>query len=608
MSGNVEAEPMECKSPSSATEELETLKEIVENLAPEEITEALSKKDLTETNKPLEDEFAYINQGFTSEIFKIEIKNLPKHYGATNLKNLLSQKLNLSASKIKFIKPGCRFAFACFRSEEDRENAIQKINDYYWKGKKLEAIKSKPSPDPLVRKRNREQQGGNPKKQKTLEESTTPLAYLSYEEQLARKHSETEILLKDFGKQYWNHASGKKKSWIEEQRKKFNGLPCELLPIKASPVVEGYRNKCEFSIGKNSQGEVVVGFRLGCYSDGFIEVGPVENLKHISPKMKRIAKLFEDYVKSSKLQVYNNETHEGHLRSLLVRESASTGELMLGISMNPQSMTEEELKTSLNDIIEYFSKGLGKQAEVTSLYFQKLKKRAPGEMFLPFEHIWGTTHIEDELLGLKFRISSVSFFQVNSKAAEVLYSTIADLGELCENTVALDICCGIGTIGLCLAKKCKKVLGVEIIKEAIEDAQFNAESNGIENCTFTCANSDDWIRSIMKSGTIQDGERVVAIVDPPRAGLHDRSIAQIRNSEGIQRLVYVSCSPKSVFKNFLDLCRPCTRTLNGNPFTPKQAIAVDLFPHTPHMELVVLFERDKDVECTATNPKNVDKN
>lgn len=592
-------------SATTETQDL-VLEEIKENTLQEVVDESLktitavtksgtTPVEINKTNEK-EDEFGYINQGFTSEIFKVEIKNLPKHYSATNLKKLLNEDLQLKPSKIKLVKPGCRYAFVCFRNEEDRVAALEKINGYEWKGKKLQAILSKATPDPLIRKRNQETQGGgDPKKQKTLEESTTPLAYLSYDEQLKLKQSEVENLLKQFGSQYWQACGIKKRQYIEEQRKLNDGLPCKLQTIKASPQLDGYRNKCEFSIGKNRDGEITIGFRLGSYADGTVEVGALDNLKHVSERMKKVVKLFENFVKESQtLQIFDNITHEGHLRTLLVRESSTTQELMLAVGMNPQTFTETELKEEIQKIKSYFFEGLGKEGNVTSLYLQRLKKRAPGELFLQFEHIAGTTHIHDEILGLKFRISPQSFFQVNTKAAEVLYETITDLGELNQETVALDICCGIGTIGLCVSKHCKQVYGVELIEEAINDAKVNAEANGVQNCEFTCANSNDWIRSVMKSGKIADNDRVVAVVDPPRAGLHDRSIAQLRNAEEIQTLVYVSCSPKSVFKNFLDLCRPCSRTLNGNPFTPIIATAVDLFPHTPHMELVVLFKRDKD--------------
>lgn len=231
-------------SPSEIISVAEVLKEIKTELLKDEVTATPTNASSIQPNEKPADEYGYINQGFTSEIFKIEIKNLPKHYGASNLKKILNDVLKLKPSKIKIVKPGCHYAFACFRNEEDRQEAITKINGHEWKGKKLQAIVSKPSPDPLVKKRNQEKQGGfEPKKQKTLEESTTPLAYLSYEEQLKRKQSEMENLLKGFGNKYWLACGPSKRQFIEEQRKLHDGLPCQVLPIKSSPQIDGYRNK-----------------------------------------------------------------------------------------------------------------------------------------------------------------------------------------------------------------------------------------------------------------------------------------------------------------------------------------------------------------------------
>lgn len=469
-----------------------------------------------------EDEFAYLKHGFTQEQFKIELKNLPRHYGAQALKKLLSDKIKCNPGKVKMIRPGHHFAFVCFRNEEDREKAIKKITGFQWKGRALLAIKSAPVPDPLVRKRNQEsQQGGNaPKKQKTLVESTTPLAHLSYEEQLKQKHDEVKKLLHDFSNQYWK-ANPAKRKFIEEQRKLNDGVMFELQQIKASPVTDGYRNKCEFSIGKDSTGKVTIGQRFGSYFDGTVEVGPLDELKHISKEMKNVAKLFETFIEHSHLAIFNQETHEGHWKLLMVRQSFTTGEIMLSIGLEMQEMSTEDFDKTKQKIIDFFATGEGKPAGVTSIYYQILKKRAPGEMYLPFTHLWGSTHITDEILGLKFRISPESFFQTNTAAAEILYQTLIDLGKLDkEKTTLLDVCCGIGTIGLCLSKHCKRVLGVEIIEEAINDAKFNADTNNVENCAFTCANSDDWIRNIVKT-ECQNEDDVVAIVDPPRAGLRE---------------------------------------------------------------------------------------
>ena len=137
---------------------------------------------------------------------------------------------------------------------------------------------------------------------------------------------------------------------------------------------------------------------------------------------------------------------------------------------------------------------------------------------------------------------------------------------------------------------------MEIIPQAIEDAQHNAEINGIKNSQFSVGNTDDLIMSMVKQANVNDDENIVAIVDPSRAGLNTKSIQQLRNSKKINRIVYVSCSPKQVIKNFVDLCKNSTKSMKGISFEPKIVRAVDMFPNTDHCELIVLFERKKITE------------
>lgn len=134
-------------------------------------------------------------------------------------------------------------------------------------------------------------------------------------------------------------------------------------------------------------------------------------------------------------------------------------------------------------------------------------------------HLSGTTHITDSIQGLNFRISPAAFFQINTPCAETLYQCAIDFGAPTDKTTVLDICCGTGTIGLCFAKHSKQILGVEIIPEAIADAEFNAKENNIENCKFYAGSAEDLISSLMRQANVMDGEEVLAIVDPPRAGL-----------------------------------------------------------------------------------------
>lgn len=142
-----------------------------------------------------------------------------------------------------------------------------------------------------------------------------------------------------------------------------------------------------------------------------------------------------------------------------------------------------------------------------------------------------------------------------------------------------------------MAKHCKQVFGMEIIPEAIEDANINAKENGIENAKFTVGSAEDHIYPLVKDANLLGDEGVIAILDPPRNGLQMKGIMQLRNTLKIKKIVYVSCSPKQALRNFVDLAKKSSKLLKGPPFIPKVAVSVDLFPNTSHYELVIVFER-----------------
>lgn len=477
------------------------------------------------------------------------------------------------------------------------------MDGYKWKGNFLKAFYANPAHDPLVKKRKQEfESGSEHKKPKTVAES---LGHLSYEEQLETKQKKIEEILHKF------KTDLRKANNIQrKQPEQSDDLICELRPILASPKLEGYRNKCEYTIGRTAEGDVMVGNRLSSYASGCLTVGSIEELKMPTDKMKTATKLLREFIIKSGYEPYDPETYQGIFRNLTIRQTRLNNGFMMIIGIHPQELTKEEKEKLQTDFVEYFTEGEGKVLNVTSIYYEEIQKRVTGQFGNPMKHIYGSTHINESLLGLNFRISANSFFQANSYAAEILYKVAIELAQVEKSTTVLDICCGTGTIGLCFAKYCKQVYGVEIIPEAIADAIVNAKTNGITNAQFTAGNADDLIFSCVKQANIEDGENVVAIVDPPRAGLQTKAIIQLRNSQKIKRLIYISCSPEQVLKvsfrrflsilfsltffdsqNLVDLSKNCSKTMKGEPFVPKIAQAVDLFPHTPHCELVVLFER-----------------
>ncbi|XP_050294370.1 tRNA (uracil-5-)-methyltransferase homolog A [Anthonomus grandis grandis] len=539
-----------------------------------------------------ENPYAYLDRDFSSENFKIEIKNLPKFYGIGEFKKLLNEKLKLNANKIKTPRRNCQYAFVCFRNEEDRDNAIKVISEYTWKGKQLAAVYAKPCADPLVKKRQQfDSSTDSNKKQKIpiedrIKQSTVPLVDLEYEKQLETKQDGIKTTLRKLGNEL-SHQNIELRKYIEQQKEKYDGLPCELLGIKYSDQINGYRNKCEFSVGINPKTKLAtVGFRIGAYVDGITGVGPVEHLAHIPDSMKIAVKVFEDFVRSSSLEVYNAEHQTGHFRQLTVRSAID--QLMVVVGIHPQNLEPANIETLKEQLIEFFSIGPGKDAKVTSLYYEEIVKKHSGDDFTPATFLWGETHIYETILGLKFRVSPQAFFQVNTKAAEILYQSAIDLVEPTENSSMLDVCCGTGTIGLCFSKHCSQVLGLEIVPQAIVDAKENALMNKVENSEFFVGKAEEILGSVCYKTKNED---VFAVVDPPRAGLHQKAIHQVRKIKKINRLLYISCNPKLAMKNFIDLGRPESKYLTGQFFVPVKAVAVDLFPHTHHCELMILFKR-----------------
>lgn len=538
---------------------------------------------------------------FTSEIFKVEIRNLPKFTGFNDLKKFLA-KQNLNPHKIKLFGKQT-FAFVTFKNEEERDKAMKMVHGMQWKGQVLSVKLAKPKADPIMRKRRQEEEseGQPPSKRAEGEEdeeeeplsvqianAVTPLWNVPYDEQLRRKEQEVVAVLQRLAKEIGN-TNKAMLPWLFAQKGKFNKMCCPLEDIRPSPTQTEYRNKCEFLISKGADGEdKTIGFRLGKYKGGSCAVvGPAET-SHVSAEAKRVVSEFQKFIRTTPYSVYSPVTYEGHWKQLTVR-TTRTGQAMAVAFFNPQKLEEQELDALKSSMKQYFIEGEGKDSGITSLYFVREGQRtSPNPEDLPCELVAGEGCIYEELLGLKFRISPHSFFQVNTGAAEVLYSAVGEWAQLDENSTVLDVCCGTGTIGISLAKRVRKVIGIELCQEAVEDAKVNAKLNGLSNIEFHCGKAEDVFPTIL-SGLVSSS--LTAIVDPPRAGLHSKVILAIRRAEHLKRLVYVACNAKAAMNNFIDLCRAPSNRVHGTPFRPVRALAVDLFPQTMHVELVLLLER-----------------
>ncbi|KAF5899034.1 tRNA (uracil-5-)-methyltransferase A, partial [Clarias magur] len=511
------------------------------------------------------DVYRYIKEDlFTSEIFKVEIQNLPKYIGFNDLKKFLN-KHGLNPHKTKLMGKQ-NFAFVTFKNQEDRDKAMKLVHGVHWKGKVLSVRLAKPKADPLLRKRRQDEEaadGGQPASKRPAEghdgaedeplsvqiaNAVTPLWRVPYHEQLPRKEREVEAVLHTLTREIGN-SNKAMLPWLFVQKEKNRGVCCPLEPIRPSPVQTEYRNKCEFVIGAGADGEdKTVGFRLGKYKGGSCAVVSPSDTVHVPAGAKRVVLAFQNYIRTTPYDVYSPETYEGHWRQLTVRTSR-TGEIMAIVFFHPQKLVEDETASLKESLRRYFTDGEGKDSGVTSLHFVRMGQRtSAGTDDLPCEQVAGEAWIHEELLGLRFRISPHSFFQTNTLAAEVLYSSVGEWAQLDQDSTVLDVCCGTGTIGISLAKRVRKVIGIELCQEAVEDAKVNAQANGLTNVEFHCGKAEDIFPTILNAVV---SPNITAIVDPPRAGLHSKVILAIRRAEHLKRLVYVACNAKAAMNNFI---------------------------------------------------------
>ncbi|KAJ3355302.1 tRNA methyltransferase 2 [Allomyces javanicus] len=422
-----------------------------------------------------------------------------------------------------------------------------------------------------------------------IADQTTPHWRLPYEEQLTLKK---KVVHKAF----------------DEMRKQLKDkkLRVPIADVIASPETTGYRTKCEFAIGVNPEGKRTVGFNSGAFKAGEYTVVSPRGLLHVNDTMITAAEIIESFVRQyTDLPVYDKTTNSGFFRLVLMR-TPSTGQNMVVLQANGEGQTPEALAAFEKKFLQHFKKESEKR---------KLKVHVLGVQYysgvhdqfapdVPVKVLEGPADatVEETLFGFKFTISPSSFFQINHAATEVLYKLVRDWaaeqrteGEDKETTL-LDLCCGTGTIGICMSPgNYTKIVGIDIVPEAIEDAKANAKRNGVENVSYLCGPVEKMLGSALAEA-IPNSQHVV-VLDPPRSGVHQSVIKSIRQCSAIDKIVFVSCDVKQAVTNFVDLCRPTSARFQGVPFRPVRAAVVDMFPHTKHFETVLEFHR---VEPEAT--------
>lgn len=389
---------------------------------------------------------------------------------------------------------------------------------------------------------------------------------LPYEEQLKVKEEQVKRLLDSV-------LNKQEEAWA------FEG-------IKGSPKAYEYRNKMEFSFGDEYKDGPLA---LGMHKRGsFYDIVTVADCEIVDADYRLILQTVRDYFARAKVSFFHRMSHEGYLRHLLVRKASRTGEILVALVTTSQdpwqgetavegSLDVDALITGFKDLLlslEQDRKLAGKFAGILHITNDSIADVVQSDRT---ELLYGQEYFYEELLGLKFKISTFSFFQTNSYSAEVLYQTARDyVGDLggSDKTV-FDLYSGTGTIAQLMAPAAGKVIGVEIVEEAVEAAKKNAAANGLDNCEFIAGD-------VLKVLDEVEEKPDMIILDPPRDGIHPKALPKII-AYGVDHIVYISCKPTSLVRDL--------EVFLENGYRVDKAVAVDQFPWTANIETVVLLSK-----------------
>ena len=344
--------------------------------------------------------------------------------------------------------------------------------------------------------------------------------------------------------------------------------------VLESPVKSEYRNKMEFSFGDEYKDGPLA---LGMHKRGsFHDIVNVCDCQIVDGDYRKILACTLECARKSGLPYYHRMRHDGYFRHLLVRKAVKTEEILIDIVTASEEGFDSKPKEFLNKWAAALQ-ALELTGKIVGILHTKNDSLADIVKDEGTEVLFGQDYFYEELLGLKFKITPFSFFQTNSLGAEVLYEKAREyIGDTNEKVV-FDLYSGTGTIAQILAPVAKKVVGVEIVEEAVEAAKVNAKLNGLDNCTFWAG---DVLKVIDELGEVPD----LIMLDPPRDGVNPKALMKILNF-GVDRLVYIACKPTSLARDL--------EMIQGRGYKVEKIACVDLFPNTVHIETVVLLSHKK---------------
>ncbi|MBQ3492363.1 MAG: 23S rRNA (uracil(1939)-C(5))-methyltransferase RlmD [Oscillospiraceae bacterium] len=335
------------------------------------------------------------------------------------------------------------------------------------------------------------------------------------------------------------------------------------MPILAAPTCKGYRNKAQYPVS-SQKGRVFAGF----FKAGTHQVVENETCLILPPETQQVRGIVIDYVNQHGISAYDETTGKGLLRHIYVRRGEVSGQVLVCLAVNGRKLPHSEV------LIKRLQEVPGFATLVLSVNTKK------GNTVLGDEEIvlYGPGYIEDALCGLTFRLSPKSFYQVNHHQAQRLYDAAIEQASITKDDLVLDLYCGVGTITLAMAKAAGKVIGVEVVEQAVRDAKENAKRNGIDNAEFFCGDAGKAALELEKQGIHPD----VVVVDPPRKGLNADTIEALSRMSP-KRIVYVSCDPATLARD--------VALLKDRGYRLQSAQAADLFPRCSHVESVVCLTK-----------------
>lgn len=325
-----------------------------------------------------------------------------------------------------------------------------------------------------------------------------------------------------------------------------------------------YRNKVQLPIGERN-GEVVIGF----YAQRSHDIIDIDTCYIQDEVADRVINITKEWINKYKIPTYNEETKKGLLRHIMIRKGFKTGDVMVVL------VSKDKNVSNLNYFIQRIKDEIEGIKSIVLNINPKDTNVILGEECIV---LYGEDHIKDYIGNFRFNISPLSFFQVNPVQTEVLYNKALEYANLTGEEIVFDAYCGTGTISLFLAQKAKKVYGVEIVPQAIENAIENAKQNNVENVEFIVGESETVIPKLIEEGIKAD----VIVVDPPRKGC-EKSLLEAIAKSNPKRIVYVSCDPATLARDLA--------ILNELGYKTNEVQPVDMFPQTAHVECVALIEK-----------------